>query len=69
MKNIAKLISWMAGTAGGLLLLGGVIAFFAGGEFLGVKNHFNWFFVANSFFLLAICSQLFVMSEKINNKS
>ena len=68
MTGIAKLVSWVAGTLGALLILAGVIGFFVQGCFLGVSNFYNWFYFANSFLLLAICSQLYVMASDIKNR-
>ncbi|MCD4745928.1 MAG: hypothetical protein K8R58_06480 [Bacteroidales bacterium] len=48
-----KYIGWISGALGALLMLFGVIAFFSG-EFLTVKNHFNYFYIANSFLFLGI---------------
>ncbi len=69
MTGIAKLVSWIAGTVGGILIFAGIIGFFIDGNFLGVANYFNWFYFANSFLLLAICSQLFVMSANLKNRN
>lgn len=35
-------------------MLGGVIGFLIGGEFFGVRNFYNWFFIANSFIFFGI---------------
>jgi len=55
--KISKLINyigWASGIFGGILILCGVIGFFTGAEFLGVRNFFNWFYLANSFIFLGI---------------
>ncbi|MCK9400250.1 MAG: hypothetical protein M0Q51_09720 [Bacteroidales bacterium] len=56
MKIIAIInyLGWASGIFGGLLMLGGVIGFFTGTEFLGVGSFFNFFFIANSFLFLGI---------------
>ncbi len=35
-------------------MLFGVIGYLMGGEFLNVRNFYNWFFIANSFIFLGI---------------
>jgi len=55
--KLSKCINWLgwaSGIFGGLLMLGGVIGFLTGNEFLSVRNFYNWFFVANSFILFGI---------------
>lgn len=53
-----------SGLLGALLILGGVIGFFIGDEFLGVRNFYNWFYIANSFLFLGI----FCFVMKLNCK-
>jgi hypothetical protein len=52
--TIINYLGWASGIFGGLLMLGGVIGFFTGADFLGVRNFFNFFFIANSFIFLGI---------------
>jgi len=52
--TIVNYLGWASGIFGALLMLGGVIGFFTGTEFLGVRNFFNYFFIANSFLFLGI---------------
>ena len=54
MIKIIQFLGWASGLFGGLLMLGGVIGFLLGGEFLGVRNFYNWFYIANSFIFLGI---------------
>lgn len=51
---IINYLGWASGIFGALLMLGGVIGFFTGNEFLGVRNFYNFFFIANSFLFLGI---------------
>jgi hypothetical protein len=48
-----KYVGLAAGTAGGLLILLGIIGFFAG-EILGVRNYMTFFWFSQPVFLLAI---------------
>jgi hypothetical protein len=52
--KIIKYLGWASGAFGGLLMLAGVIGFISGGEFLGVKNYWNYFYISTSFLLLGI---------------
>jgi hypothetical protein len=52
--TIVNYIGWAAGIIGILMLLAGVICFFTGNEFLGVKYFQNYFMVANTFFFMGI---------------
>jgi hypothetical protein len=54
MEKIISFLGWASGLFGGLLMLAGVIGFFIQGEFLGVRNFYNWFFIANSFIFFGI---------------
>lgn len=54
MTKILNYLGWASGIFGALLMLGGAIGFLIGGEFLGVSNFYNWFFIANSFLFLGI---------------
>jgi len=57
--------SWMLGIIAGLLMLFGCIHFFfTRAAFLGVNHAVNYFHVANSFLLLAICIQLYLRNQK-----
>ncbi len=53
-KDLIYYLGWAAGLFGAILMLCGVIGFFMGGNFLMVRNFFNWFFIANSFLFLGI---------------
>jgi hypothetical protein len=52
--TIVNYLGWASGIFGGLLMLCGVIGFFTGTEFLGVKYYQNFFFTSNSFVILGI---------------
>jgi hypothetical protein len=52
--TIINYLGWASGIFGALLMLGGVIGFFTGNEFLGVKNFWNFFILAIPFILLGI---------------
>jgi hypothetical protein len=54
MEKLCNYLGLASGLFGGLLMLAGVIGFFIGGEFLGVRNFYNWFFIANSFIFFGI---------------
>jgi len=52
--TIINYLGWASGIFGALLMLGGVIGFFTGTEFLGVNSFYNFFWIANSFLFLGI---------------
>jgi hypothetical protein len=52
--TIVNYMGWASGIFGALLMLAGVIGFFTGTQFLGVKNYYNFFFIAINFLLLGI---------------
>lgn len=52
----------LSGIFGLLLMIGGVIGYFTGGNFLGVRHHFNWFYIANTFLFLGMFMILVYMS-------
>lgn len=52
--TIVHYLGWASGIFGALLMLAGVIGFLIGGEFLGVRNFYNYFFISISFVLLGI---------------
>jgi len=54
LSKVVKYLGWASGLFGGLLMLCGVIGFFTGNEFLGVKYYFNFFFYSMPFILLGI---------------
>jgi hypothetical protein len=54
LSKIINYLGWASGIFGGLLMLCGVIGFFTGNEFLGVRNFYNYFFIAICFVLLGI---------------
>jgi hypothetical protein len=51
---ILRLLGMGSGFLGLLLIIGGVIGYMVGGEFLGVRNYYNWFYISNSFLFLGI---------------
>lgn len=51
---ILKFKGLASGLIGGILMFLGVVGFFVGDEFLGVRNFYNWFYVANSFIFFGI---------------
>jgi hypothetical protein len=53
-QTIFTYLGWASGLFGALLILGGIIDFFVGGGFLGVKYYFNFFFYSIPFMLLGI---------------
>jgi hypothetical protein len=53
-NTIVNYLGWASGIFGALLMLCGVIGFFTGTGFLGVRNFYNYFFIANSFIFLGI---------------
>ena len=54
LNTIINYAGWVTGIFGALLMLAGVIGFLTGTEFIGVKNYFNYFYMANSFLFLGI---------------
>lgn len=54
LTTIFNYLGWASGIFGSLLMLAGVIGFFIGGEFLYVRNFYNYFYIANSFLFLGI---------------
>ncbi|MBW6461405.1 MAG: hypothetical protein K0B08_12615 [Bacteroidales bacterium] len=52
--TIILYLGWVSGVFGAILMLAGVIGFLIGGEFLNVRNFFNYFFIAIPFLLLGI---------------
>jgi len=54
LSTIVNYLGWASGIFGALLMLGGVIGYFTGTEFIGVRNFYNYFFIANSFLFLGI---------------
>lgn len=53
-KTLVIYAGWACGILGALLMLAGVIGYFTNGEFLSVRNYFNFFFLADSFIILGI---------------
>lgn len=51
---VVKYAGWIAGIIGGILILLGVIGFFANLEILNVKRFSNFFWYANTILLFAI---------------
>ena len=65
MKKLLHILSWTSGTVAALLMLFGCIHFFfTPAAFLGVNHAVNFFHVANSFLLLAICIQLYLRNRQ-----
>lgn len=54
LSKLINYLGWASGIFGGVLVLCGIIGFFSGTEFLGVRNFYNWFYIANSFIFLGI---------------
>lgn len=54
LNKIINYLGWISGIFGALLMLSGVIGFLTGTEFMGVRNYYNFFFMANSFLFLGI---------------
>ncbi len=54
LNRIVNYLGWASGLFAGLMMLGGVIGFLTGGEFLGVKYYFNFFFYSIPFMLFGI---------------
>lgn len=52
--TIIQYLGWASGIFGALLMLAGTIGFLTGGEFLTVRNFYNYFFIALSFLLLGV---------------
>lgn len=53
-SGLLRYLGLAGGLVGALLILGGVIGFLVEGEFLGVRNFYNWFYIANSFLFFGI---------------
>jgi hypothetical protein len=67
MANLFRILGLASGLLGGILILLGVIGFLIGDEFLGVRNFYNWFYIANSFLFFAIfCLVLMLGWHKTN---
>lgn len=65
MNKILYGLTWASGIIAGLLILFGCIHFFfTRAAFLGVNHAVNYFHVANSFLLMAICIQLYLRNQK-----
>ena len=54
LSKIMCYLGWASGLFGGLMMLAGVIGFLTGGEFLGVRYYFNFFFYSIPFMLMGI---------------
>jgi hypothetical protein len=54
LNTILNYAGWASGIFGGIMLLCGVIGFFTGNEFLGVRYYYNFFFYGNSFIFFGI---------------
>ncbi len=62
LPDLFRTIGIISGLAGLVLMILGVIGFLIGDEFLTVRNFYNWFWVANSFFFLGVFLILAYMS-------
>jgi hypothetical protein len=56
MKKLLPVVSWISGSIAALFILMGFIAFLFKISLFGVDHAINYIHVANSFFLLSICS-------------
>ena len=54
LNTIVNYLGWASGIFAALMMLCGVIVFLTGGEFLGVKYYFNFFFYSIPFMLFGI---------------
>ena len=54
LSKIMCYLGWESGFIGGLMMLACVIGFLTGGEFLGVRYYFNFFFYSIPFMLMGI---------------
>ncbi len=59
-----KILAWISGVVGGILILLGVLALIFQYKFFGVNDMVNYFHGANSFLLLAICCLLYKPGDK-----
>ena len=64
-STILNYLGWASGLFGGLMMLAGIIGFLTGGEFLGVRYYFNFFFYSMPFIFFGIF--LLVGSISCNN--
>jgi len=53
MKSLFKFAGLISGVFGAVLIILGIIGFFAG-EILNVQNYYNFFWLANAFVMLGI---------------
>ena len=54
LSTVINYLGWASGLFGGLLMLAGVIDFFIGGGFLGVKYFYNFLLTSIPFILFGI---------------
>jgi hypothetical protein len=54
LNTVINYLGWASGSFAALMMLAGVIGFLTGGEFLGVRYYFNFFFYSMPFMLLGI---------------
>jgi hypothetical protein len=54
LNTVINYLGWASGAFAALMMFAGVIGFFIGGEFLGVRYYFNFFFYSMPFMLLGI---------------
>lgn len=57
-KTLLHYTGWASGIFGGILILGGIVGYFVGGEFLHVRNYYNWFYISNTFIFFGIFALL-----------
>jgi len=69
MKTLLPVIIWVSSIIAAILILLGLISFLFKCNLLGLKHGVNFFHVANSFFLMAICSLIYKkISDDKENK-
>ena len=59
-----KLIAWITGAIGAILMLLGLIAWISKAPILGIVHAVNMFHVANSFLLATVCCLLYKPGDK-----
>jgi hypothetical protein len=67
-SGLLRYLGFAAGLVGALLMLGGVVGFLVEDEFLGVRNFYNWFYIANSFLFLGIFCFVMRLNYKKDKK-
>lgn len=62
--KVLEYLMWAAGILAGVLIIIGAISFFSGAKILGIIHVVNYYHVASSLLLLAICIQLSIGPKK-----